>query len=158
VDLVQIGATWLHLIATVAMVGYFAILGLLVLPVLRGVVSARELGETIAGLERRALPVIVGSLVVFLATGVYLMGADARYGGVGNVTGSAWATLLLAKHLVVGVMVALGVYFDALIVRRIVPPEAPDRTAALRRLEVVAGAMTLLGALVLFLTAFAQAS
>ena len=157
-DLLPVGATWLHLIATVAMVGYYAILCLLVLPVLRQVLSARELGETIAGVERRALPVIIGSLAVFLATGVYLMGADVRYGGVGNVTGSAWATLLLAKHLVVGVMVALGVYIDALIVRRISPPEAPDQTAAVRRLEVVAGVMTLLGALVLFLTAVAQAS
>jgi uncharacterized membrane protein len=157
-DLVPVGATWLHLIATVAMVGYYAILGLLVVPVLRQVVSARELGETIAGVERRALPVIIGSLAVFLATGVYMMGADVRYGGVGNVTGSAWATLLLVKHLVVGVMVALGVYIDALIVRRIASPEAPDRTAAARRLEVVAGVMTLLGAVVLFLTAAAQVS
>ena len=157
-DLVQVGATWLHLIATVAMLGYYAILGLLVLPVLRQLVSARQLGETIAGVERRALPVIIGSLAVFLATGVYLMGADERYGGVGNVTGSAWASLILAKHVVVGVMVGLGIYIDALIVRRIAPPEATDQTAAVRKLAVAAGVMTLLGAVVLFLTAAGQAS
>ena len=157
-DLVQVGATWLHLIATVAMLGYYAIVGLLVLPVLRRIVPGRELGDSIAAIERRALPLIIGSLAVFLATGVYLMGADARYGGVGDVTGSAWATLFLAKHLVVGVMVGLGVYIDALIVRRIAPPEATDQTAAARTLAVVAGVMTLLGAVVLLLTAAAQAS
>jgi uncharacterized membrane protein len=158
VDLVPVGATWLHLVATVAMLGYYAIAGLLVLPVLRRTVPGRELGETIAGVERRALPVIIGSLVIFLATGVYLMGVDARYGGVGNVTGSTWATLFLVKHLVVAVMVGLGVYFDALVVRGIAPPEATPQTAAARRLTVVAGVMTLLGAFVLLLTAAAQAS
>lgn len=157
-DLMPVGATWLHLIATVAMLGYYAIVGLLVLPVLRRIGPGRELGETIAGIERRALPVIIGALAVFLATGVYLMGADPRYGGVGNVTGSTWATLFLAKHLVVGVMVGLGVYFDTLVVRRIAPPEATAQAAAVRSLTVVAGVMTLLGAVVLLLTAAAQAS
>jgi uncharacterized membrane protein len=157
-DLVPVGARWLHLVATVTMIGFYAVLGLLVLPVLTRVVTARQLGDTIAAVERRALPVIIGSLAIFLATGVYLMGADARYGGVGDVTGSAWATLLLAKHLVVAVMVGLGVYIDAIIARRMAPPEETDQVAAARRLTVVAGAMTVLGAVVLFLTAAAQAS
>ena len=153
-----VGATWLHLMATVAMLGYYAIVGLLVLPVLRRIVPGQDLGETIAGIKRRALPVIIGSLVVFLATGVYLMGADARYGGVGNVTGSTWATVFLVKHLVVAVMVGLGVYFDALVVRQIAPAEATAQTASVGRLMIVAGVMTLLGAVVLLLTAAAQAS
>ena len=80
-DLMHVGATWLHLMATVAMLGYYAIVGLLILPVLRRIVPSRELGETIGAVERRALPVIIASLTIFLATGVYLMGADARYGG-----------------------------------------------------------------------------
>jgi uncharacterized membrane protein len=133
-------------------------LGLLVLPVLQRIDQGPQLGETIGGMERRALPVIIASLTVFLATGVYLMGADARYGGVGNVTGSTWATLFLVKHLVVFVMVGLGVYFDALVVRQIAPPEATVQTAAVRKLTVVAGVMTVLGAVVLLLTAAAQAS
>ena len=157
-DLMHVGATWLHLMATVAMLGYYAIVGLLVLPVLRRIIPSRELGETIGAVERRALPVIIASLTIFLATGVYLMGADARYGGVGNVTGSTWASLFLVKHLVVVVMVGLGVYFDALVVRGIAPPEATAQTTDVRRLTIVAGLMTLLGAVVLLLTATAQAS
>jgi len=158
VDLMHVGATWLHLMATVAMLGYYAIVGLLVLPVLRRIIPSRELDETVATIERRALPVIIVSLIVFLATGVYLMGADVRYGGVGNVTGSTWATLFLVKHLVVLVMVGLGVYFDALVVRRVAAPEETAQTTDVRRLTVVAGLMTLLGAVVLLLTATAQAS
>jgi uncharacterized membrane protein len=88
-DVVQVGATWLHLLATVTLLGYYAILGAVVLPSIRGVVARPELGEAIAAMERRATPLIVGSLVVFLATGVYLMVTDSRYEGVGNVSGSA---------------------------------------------------------------------
>lgn len=156
-DLVNVGATWLHLIATVALLGYYGIVGLLVVPVLWRIVPARELGVSIASVERRAFPVIIGSLAVFLATGVYLMGVDPQYGGVGDVSGSAWATLFLVKHLVVLGMVGVGVYIDALIVRRFALPEATDH-AAVRRLEVAAGFMTALGAVVLLLTAAGQAS
>jgi uncharacterized membrane protein len=156
-DLVHVGATWLHLLATVALGGYYAILGLIVLPVLRRFVPASDLGEAIAAVERRALPVIVVSLGVFLATGVYLMGIDTQYGGLGNVTGSTWSTLILAKHGVVAVMVGLGVYLDALIIGH-AAREAGEQAAALRRVSLAAGAMTLLGVLVLFLTAAAQAS
>jgi len=157
-DFVHVGATWLHLLATVALLGYYAILGLVVLPAIRGIVPPRELGDSIAAIERRATPVIVGSLVIFLATGVYLMVTDARYGGVANVTGSTWATLFLAKHAVVVAMVGLGMYVDALVVRRFALPGSTDQPAAIRRLAVATGAMTVLGAVVLFLTAAAQLS
>jgi len=157
-DLAQVGATWLHLLATVALLGYYAILGLIVLPAIRGIVAPRELGESIAAIERRATPVIVGSLVIFLATGVYLMVTDTRYGGVGNVTGSTWATLFLVKHVVVVAMVGLGMYVDALVVRRFAVPGSPDQPAAVRRLAVSTVAMTVLGAAVLFLTAAGQLS
>jgi uncharacterized membrane protein len=153
-DLVHVGATWLHLMATVAMLGYYALLGSLVLPVLRKIVPAAELGDAIATVERHALPIIVASLVVFLATGVYLMGVDARYGGVGDFSGS-WTTLLLAKHVVVAVMVGVGVYLDALIMRR--PTDGSgDEARTVRRIEIVVAVMTALGALIVLLTAAAQ--
>jgi len=157
-DLVQVGAAWLHLLATVAMLGYYAILGLVVLPAIRRVVPPRELGDSIAAMERRATPLIIGSLAIFLATGVFLMTTDPRYGGVGNVAGSTWATLFLVKHVVVLAMVGVGVYIDALVVRRFAAAEAPDDPAAVRLLVLSSGVMTLLGAVVLFLTAAAQGS
>jgi uncharacterized membrane protein len=158
VDLVQVGATWLHLVATVALIGYYAILGLLVIPALRKTVPAREVAASVVAVEGRALPMIFGSLAIFLATGVFLMANDARYGGVGDVSGSTWATLLLVKHVVVLAMVGLGVYIDALVARRFAGPEAIDQPAPVQRLEIAAGVMTLLGAVVLLLTAYAQAS
>lgn len=156
-DFAHVGATWLHLLATVAMLGYYAILGLIVLPAARRIVAPRELGESIAATERRATPVIVGSLVAFLATGVYLMVTSSRYGGVGDV-GSTWAAIFLVKHLVVGAMVALGVVIDALVVRGFADPGSPGQPAAVRRLELATVVMTILGALVLLLTAAGQLS
>jgi len=153
---VEVGAVWLHLLATVTLLGYFAVLGLLVLPVLRRLLSSRELVESVAALERRALPLVITSLGVFLATGVYLMGSDSRYGGVGSI-GSTWATVLLAKHLVVLVMVGLGLYFDALVVRAGKAPEGIDQAAQVGRITRIAQGMTILAAIVLLLTAVAQA-
>jgi uncharacterized membrane protein len=153
---VEIGAIWLHLVATVTLLGYFAVLGLLVLPVLRRRVSSREFVVTVAALERRALPLVIASLGVFLATGVYLMGNDSRYGGLGSID-SAWANVLLAKHLVVLVMVGLGVFFDILVVRAAKAPEGIDQAAQVRSITRAAMGMTILAAMVLLLTAVAQA-
>jgi uncharacterized membrane protein len=155
-DLVLAGAHWLHLVATVALIGYYAALALLVLPAFQRSLPEHELGEAIAAVERRALPVLVGSVAVFIATGVYLMGADDRYGGVGNVSDS-WASLLLVKHLVVVGMIGLGLWVDSLIVRGVAAPDATDRPAAVRRLVRATQATTLAGAVVLLLTAAAQA-
>ena len=157
-DLVQVGATWLHLLATVALLGYYAILGLVVLPAIRGLVAPGELRDSIAAIERRATPFVVGSLVVFLATGVYLMVTDSQYGGIGDVTGSTWATLFLVKHLVVGLMVGGGVYIDALVIRQFGLPGSMSQASALRRLAVSTSVMTVLGAVVLLLTAAGQLS
>jgi len=153
---VEVGAVWLHLMATVILLGYFAMLGLVVLPVLRRRTSGRELVESVAALERRALPLVIVSLGVFLATGVYLMGNDVRYGGAGSID-STWAAVLLAKHLVVLVMVGLGLFFDALVVRAARAPEGIDPAAQVRSITRAAQGMTILAAIVLLLTAVAQA-
>ncbi len=155
-DYLQIGSSWLHLIATVALLGYVAVIGLVVLPVLRRDLEPSKVCELITAFERRALPGVVAALVVFLATGVYLTVSDARYGGAGNVTGSNWATFLTLKHVVVGVMVGLGLYADGIIARRLAVADAQDRGAALGRLDVAVKLMALAGAAVLLLTAVAS--
>ena len=157
-DMVQVGAVWLHLFATVAMLGYYGILGFLLLPVFRRTVAIGDLFASIAAVERRTLPVMIGSLVTFLATGVYLMGVDPRYEGVGNVTGSAWASLFLVKHVVVIGFVGLGLLVDALIVRGSLLSEPEAQATAVRRISLACQVTALLGAVILLLTAAGQAS
>ena len=154
-DYLQIGSSWLHLVATVVLLGYVGAIGLVVLPVLRRHVDLATVCELTAAFERRALPVVVAALVAFLATGVYLTVSDDRYGGAGNVVGSGWATIITLKHVLVAVVLGLGLYADGLIARKLTVADASDGRAALSRLDVVVKAMTVAGATVLLLTAVA---
>lgn len=154
-DYLQIGSAWLHLVATVVLLGYVGVMGLVVLPVLRRDVELSRVCELTAAFERRALPGVVVALVAFLATGVYLTVSDARYGSAGNVVGSSWATIITLKHVLVAVVLGLGLYADGLIARKLTIADAPDRSAVLSRLDVVIKAMTVAGATVLLLTAVA---
>jgi hypothetical protein len=168
VELVNV-ASWAHLLATVALGGYYATITLVVLPAIRSD-PARVGGLAfLATLERRAMPVLAVSLVVFLATGVYLMTNDERYAGIGEVD-SPWATLLLIKHVVIVGMLVLGSWLDALLVR-----PRPDTTPATDdpaldgtapqaasvaippRIVILFATMTALFVVVLALTAAAQA-
>lgn len=154
-DYLQIGSSWLHLLATVVLLGYVGVFGLVVLPVLRRDLELSRVCELTAAFERRALPGVLFALVAFLATGVYLTVSDARYAGAGNVAGSSWATIVTVKHVMVAVVLGLGLYADGLIARKLAIAEAPDRGVAVARLDVVVKAMSVAGAAVLLLTAVA---
>jgi uncharacterized membrane protein len=151
----QIGSSWLHLVATVVLLGYVSVVGFVVLPILRREMGLPKACELAVAFERRALPAIVLALVAFLATGVYLTVSDARYGGAGNVTGSTWAAIITLKHALVALVLGLGLYADGLIARKLTTTDAPDRASTLSRLEVVVKAMAITGAAVLLLTAVA---
>ncbi len=158
-DVVQAVAGWLHSLATVTLLGYYAILALVVLPVLRRTVNGPALGRVIPAIERRALPLILGSIGVFLVTGTYLLLTDDRFLGLGHVFGSTWSTLLVIKHVLVIALIGIGVFIDLLVVPDITTPvDEAARTAAIRRLARSASAIATLGAVVLLLTAAAQAS
>lgn len=155
-DIAVAGATWLHLAATVVVLGYYAVVPLIVLPALRRSLSPDALGPGLAAIERRALPAIVAALVVFFATGVYLTGSDQRYGGAGAIA-SPWAGAILVKHGVIVVMVLIGAWVDAAAVRAGSVESTTARAAALRRFSLGGGAISVLGVVVLLLTAVAQA-
>lgn len=156
-SVIVVGANWLHLTATILLLGYFTILSFFVLPVLARSLAGADLGSAIAAIERRAMPFVIASLIAFLATGIYLLGNDARYGGVGSLD-STWATALLVKHGVIVGMLVLGVYVDAQAVRAGSAIEDPDAATAVRRFTLGAGGLTFLGLVVLLLTAVVQAS
>jgi uncharacterized membrane protein len=157
VDLVYVGASWLHSISIVVLLGYYATMVLVVLPSLadRGTAAGTLLGK----LEGRALPWILGSIVALIGTGAYLMFVDPSYAGLGAIVGSTWGTLILVKHVVVIALVILGVVIN----RVLVPDLGVDTDAAwlanrLRLLRLACWAMVALGALVLLLTSAAQAA
>ena len=96
--------------------------------------------------------------MLFIATGTYLLVVDPHYAGLGNVFASTWTTLMLAKHVLVVGLVAVGVYVDR-IIRCVGDATSEDgRRSDLRRLALSAEAATGIGALIVLLTAAAQAA
>jgi uncharacterized membrane protein len=159
VDVVQATATWLHSLATVGLLGYYSILALIVIPALRRTLDGPSLGRVVPAIERRALPVVLGAVGVFLVTGLYLLVSDHRFLGLGHFFGSSWSSLIVIKHLVVVALIGIGAYLDLLVVPDIAGPlDEPDRTAAINRLTRGTSVMAFLGAIVLLLTAAAQAT
>jgi len=155
-DATQVVAIWLHALAMVVVLGYYGILGRIVLPALARTLDGPSLGRAVPAMERRALPIVILGIVAFVVTGIYLLAQDGRYSGVGSFE-STWSTLMLVKHLVVVGMVVLGVGIDRL---AIAVGQASDEGRA-RLVEVLVLAldgMTALGAIVLLLTAAAQLS
>jgi uncharacterized membrane protein len=149
-----LGATWIHAIAMVVLLGYYATLSLIVLPWLSSG-GTREPGSAIAAMEGRALPWILASIALFTVTGVVLMAAHSG-------SNPDWATLIIVKHVIVIGMVILGVVVDRVLVPRVAgtwwtPAVVPSTDARdLRPIAQASAAMCGLGAVVLLLTAAAQ--
>ena len=157
-DVLHVASSWLHELAAVALLGYYASLAFVVLPAVRGT-AGRSLGAAIQATERRALPWLLACVVVFFVTGISLLVSDAHFGGIGNLFASTWSTLLAAKHVLVIVMVVVGAVVDLLLVPDMTLAETDAEVArAYARVRRSMLALTLLGALVLLLTAAAQAS
>ena len=72
-DVPQVLAVWLHTVAFVIAWGYYGVLGRMVLPGLARTLDPRARTATLAEIERRALPLIGVSLVLFMLTGAYLL-------------------------------------------------------------------------------------
>jgi len=143
-----------HLFATVILVGYYTVLALIIVPAAATSAGGTGPFEVLAAVEQRAMPLLIASLVAFLATGIYLITADPQYAGLGKV-GGTWASLLLVKHVVVVIMLILGSYLDGLIVRAAKANASGDH---LSRVLWTSRGMALLGGAVLLLTAAAQSS
>ena len=158
-DVVQAAAVWFHSLATVGLLGYYAVLALIVLPILRSTVTGPAIGRIVPAIERRALPVVAGAVAVFVVTGLYMMLTDQRFLGFGHFFASTWSTLIVLKHVIVIALVGVGLYQDLLVMPQVAgPADEAARTAAIRRLARSSTLIAALGATVLLLTAAAQAS
>jgi uncharacterized membrane protein len=151
-------ALWLHTIAFVIAWGYYGVLARIVLPALERSLDLPAQASTLVAIERRALPFIGLTLVLFLATGTYLLLIDPQYAGLGNVFASTWTRLMLVKHTLVAGMVVLAVLVDWL-VRQLRERDGDDlRTSDLRFVALAADGVTGVGALIALVTVAAQAN
>lgn len=160
-------AYWLHMLATVAWLGGLFTLALLVLPAARRSLEAPAYAALIERLQKRLQTLGWLSLAVLTGTGMFQMSAHPSYGGFLSID-SPWAAAILAKHLVIGLMVAAAAYSTwglmpairrTALLRAAGKPVDDRRAASLERREtLLLWANIVLSALVLALTALARAS
>ncbi len=156
-DLALVLSLWLHTLAFVIAWGYYGVLARMILPAFARSLEPTEQATVLEAIERRALPLVGVSLVLFFVTGTYLLVSDPKYAGLGHVIASTWTTLMLVKHLLVVVMIALGVAVDVLIRSLASSPDEDARASTFRWLSRSAEGAMGLGALIVLLTAAAQA-
>jgi hypothetical protein len=144
----------LHMTATVLLVGYYLLLAAVFLPVLERAQGGPYLPATLGEIHRRARPLILGSILAFLATGIVMLLTNEAYMGLGDFFANAWSVLMTAKHLLVAVLITMAFSIDASFRRPAAHPSDPGALPAGFRGKVDAAAIAGVG--VLLLTAVCQ--
>ena len=145
-------STTLHALAMIVFIGHYLLMALIYLPALSGTENA---GKVLGEMSARSRRWLYLSILVFAATGVHLMLVDPNYLGIGNFS-NPWALLMLIKHLVIVVMIALGFWFNML--QRVGPAMRSNSGAAqgVAKFRQYSNLMAICGVIVLALTALSQ--
>jgi uncharacterized membrane protein len=98
-----------HLLATVFWIGGIAMILLVILPGARNSLNAKNMGEVMKEVARRFTPLANASIVVLVITGLLIGHLDKGFFGFGTWE-TRWKAVLVLKHLVVAVMVAIHFY------------------------------------------------
>ncbi len=146
-------STWLHALATIVMIGYYVFTSLIYLPVLERKMQANALRELLEQVSARLQPFFGGSLLIFLVTGTHLMLINKNYLGLGHFFGNPWSTLIVIKHVLVLAFLALAVFSERAFLGQI----SDEKPEALKQFRRALNINTILGVVILLLTAIAQA-
>ena len=145
-------SVWLHALATIVMVGYFVFSSLIYLPVFERQMPANALRTMLEQISNRLRPFFGVSLLIFLVTGTHLMLIDENYLGLGNFFGNTWSVLIIIKHVLVLVFLALAIYSERAYLGRI----SDQNPEALNKFRLAININTVLGLVILLLTSIAQ--
>ena len=139
---------WLHALATVIFIGHFILLAVVYLPALS------NNGVALSAISKQSRAWMYAALIIFMVTGIYLTFVDPNYLGIGNFS-NFWAVMMLVKHILILVMIALGFWYNAILrVGPLMSSNSPEQ--AIARFRKYINVMAVCGVLVLLLTALAQ--
>ncbi len=145
---------WLHALATVVFIGYYILLATIYLPALQAD-PQKAGGPILSVISKRSRSWLYAALIVFAITGAYLTLVDPQYLGLANF-GNPWTILMLAKHTVVLVMVAIGFWFNAILRAGPMAGSTAGTEQAFKLFRSHANTMAIAGGVVLLLTAASQ--
>lgn len=146
-------STWLHVLATIVMIGYYVFTCLIYLPVLERKMQANALRDLLEQVSARLQPYFGGSLLVFLVTGTYLMLINKNYHGLGHFFSNPWSALIVIKHVLVLAFLALAVFSERAFLGKI----SDEKPEALKQFRWALKINTILGVVIILLTSIAQA-
>lgn len=144
---------WLHALATIVMVGHYLFIGLIYLPVFEGRMRANALCELLEQVSTRLRPYFGGSLLIFLATGTYLMLINQEYLGLGHFFENTWSALIVIKHVLVLAFLVLAIYAERAYMRHI----GDENPRALKNFRLSVNVNLVLGLVIILMTSIAQA-
>ena len=143
----------LHALATVVFVGHYLFLSQIYLPIFERQAKGNALRELLEEVSRRLRLYFGSSLLVFIITGTYLMVIDEDYLGLGKIFANSWSILIVIKHVLVFVFLALAIYSERAIMGKI----SDEKPEMLKKYRLTLGINTLIGILIVLLTTVAQA-
>jgi uncharacterized membrane protein len=150
-------ATWLHLLATVTVIGVYLVMFWAVTPI---AIATPAHGSLVYESYRRTKPLVLISWGLFIVTGIALMLLNPSYKGIGRFD-NLWSILMLVKHVVVLVVVMLSGMINCCPFIGLMRPldsalkhdDASKTQAVLKDIYSRERVTVLLGVLVLLLTA-----
>jgi uncharacterized membrane protein len=145
----------LHTLSTVLLVGNYVLSALVVVPVLRRLVPEEEQSRLFPGLVARSRPWVLGSIAIFIVTGFLMLVTDSHYLGFMQI-GNTWSVLMYTKHVLVLGWIALGVYLDMGVTRRLAGARASDRPGLLAQFQRMNGLTAAGGVIIILMTAVVQ--
>jgi uncharacterized membrane protein len=145
-------SNWLHVLATIVMIGYFLFTSLIYLPVFERQMQANALRDLLEQVSARLRPFFGGSLLIFLVTGTHLMLINQNYLGLGDFFGNPWSVLIVIKHVLVLVFLALAIFSERAFLGQI----SDQKPEALKQFRWALNINTVLCLVILLLTSIAQ--
>lgn len=153
-------ATWLHLLATVTVIGVYLVMFWAVTP---AALATPAQAGIVFDAYRRTKPLVLGGWLTFIVTGIALMLLNDSYAGIGQFN-NLWSILMLVKHVVVLAMVLMSGFVNVCPVIGLMRPldsalkhdDAAQLQNTLRSLYARERVTVLLGIIVLLLTAAAE--
>ena len=152
---------WLHLAATVTWLGAMATNMLVLMPVAREALEPPVMGRFMGLFMKKFRPLVYRCIIALVVTGVIMMLLNRHYLGA-FALGNLWTWMLLIKHILIIVMVAMVVYAFEVLAPRVGKAAAAGpspQLAQLQNLQMrIAAAGLVLALLVLLLTGIITAA
>jgi uncharacterized membrane protein len=145
----------LHTLSTILLVGNYVISALVVVPILRRFFPEEEQSRLLPALVARSRPWVLSSIATFIVTGILMLVTDSHYLGFMEI-GNFWSVLMYTKHILVLGWIALGVYLDISVTRRLAGARASDRPGLLAQFQRINGLTAAGGVIIILMTAVMQ--